>query len=117
MKNFFSVECSYSVTSQSKDLEIYTESWTLLEKISEMEKSLERPTTKRSEALPSFLEWMTNHDVEMGPVELVELPLYGCCVRAKKQVRAGELLFSIPQKLMLSNETAISSSIGNSLTN
>jgi hypothetical protein len=98
-------------------LEIYSESWTLLEKISEMEKSLERPPIKRSDALPFFLEWMTNHDVKMGPVELVELPLYGCCVRATEQVRAGELLFSIPQKLMLSNETANSSSIGNPLIN
>jgi hypothetical protein len=78
-----------------------------------MEKSLERPTVKRSDALPPFLEWMTNHDVKMGPVELVELPLYGCCVRATKQVSTGELLFSIPQKLMLSNETANSSTIGN----
>ncbi|XP_046444883.1 actin-histidine N-methyltransferase-like [Daphnia pulex] len=110
-------KCSYSVTSQSKDLEIYSESWTLLEKIYEMEKSLERPTVKRSDALPPFLEWMTNHDVKMGPVELVELPLYGCCVRATKQVSTGELLFSIPQKLMLSNETADSSTIGHFINN
>lgn len=107
------IECSFSSTSSpSKDWEIYTESWNLLEKICEIEKSLERTPIKRSAALPTFLEWMTSQDVEMGPVEIIEMPLYGCCVRATKQVAAGELLFSIPQKLMMSNQTARSSSLG-----
>ena len=84
-----------------------------MEKICEIERSAERSPIDRSEALPSFLEWMTSHDVEMGPVEIVELPLYGCCVRATKQVNTGELLFSIPQKLMMSTQTARNSSLGN----
>lgn len=58
------------------------------------------------------MEWMTKHNVTMGPVELAELPLYGCCVKATKHIKSGELLFSIPQELMLSTETATTSSIG-----
>lgn len=108
------LECSTSTASTpaSKDLEIYTESWKLLEKITDIEKSIQRTPTNRSETLTPFLEWMIKHDVEMGPVELTEIPFYGCCVRAVKQVKSGELLFSIPQKLMLSTQTATSSNIG-----
>lgn len=73
---------------------------------------MERSAIKRSEALPLFLEWMIGQGVEMGTVELTELPLYGCCVRATKQINSGELLFSIPEKLMMSTQTAKTSSIG-----
>ena len=40
------------------------------------------------------------------------MPLYGCCIKATAAVSEGDLLFSIPQKLMLSVETARNSSIG-----
>lgn len=110
-------KCSYSLSSPSKDWEIYSESWNLLEKIREMEKSLDRLRISRNESLPSFVEWMTKHDVKMGPVELAELPLYGCCVKAKKHINSGELLFSIPQELMLTTETATKSSIGHFINN
>lgn len=91
---------------------MYTEVYTFLEKIVDAEKSLSRPKGQRSAALPPFMEWLASHGAEMGPVELVEQPPFGFCVRAVADIKMGELLFSIPQKLMMSAETARSSDLG-----
>lgn len=107
-------ECSSSPSSSpAKEWDVYIESYTFLERIIEAEKNLtSRPRKPRSEALPPFMEWLNSHNAEMGPVEVVEQPLYGCCVRATKDIKEGEMLFSIPQRLMLSTETARSSDLG-----
>lgn len=84
----------------------------LLENISDAEKSLVTPKGPRSDALPAFMEWLASHGAEMGPVKVVEQPLYGCCVIAKTDIKEGELLFTIPQQLMLSTETAQNSELG-----
>ena len=99
-------------SSSSKEWETYLESWSLLGKISEIERNVQRSTPNRSQALGPFMEWMTGHDVQMGSVELAELPLYGCCIKATQLVRKDEMLFSIPEKLMMSTQTAVSSPIG-----
>ena len=110
---FLNAGCSSSSSSSAaKEWDAYLDTYTFLERIIEAEKSLARPKNQRSEALPFFLEWLASHNAEMGAVEVVEQPLYGCCVLATKDIKEGELLFSIPQKLMLSTETAKSSSLG-----
>ena len=108
-------ECSSHSSSSAtvKDWELYNESWNLLEKINSMEKSLERPSIDRKEALAPFMEWLAKHGAEMTGVELAaDVPLYGFCVKSTNVITAGDLLFSIPRKIMLSSETAMSSEIG-----
>ena len=84
-----------------------------MEKINSLEKSLERPNVDRAKALAPFMDWLAEHGAKMGGVELAaDVPLYGYCVKAKSAITAGDLLFSIPQKIMMSTETAISSEIG-----
>ena len=59
------------------------------------------------------MDWLTEHGAKMGGVELAaDVPLYGYCVKAKSAISAGDLLFSIPLKVMMSTETAMSSEIG-----
>lgn len=45
-------------------------------------------------------------------MEIAEVPLYGCCVKATLEIQEGDLLFSIPHELVMSTETARSSSLG-----
>lgn len=58
------------------------------------------------------MDWLAEHGAKMGGVELTaDVPLYGYCVKAKSAITAGDLLFSIPPKIMISTETAMSSEI------
>lgn len=78
----------------------------------DLEQSLKRPARQRSDALDPFIDWLKKNGTKMGPVQITELPLYGCCVKANAAISEGDLLFSIPQKLMLTVETARASNIG-----
>ena len=108
----FFVECASSVLSggASKDWDAYVEVWELVVKIGEIERTLTRLAVKRSDAVAPFLSWLKEHGAVTGPVELIELPVYGFCVRASEPIKEEELVFSIPEKVMLSVNQ--SSSIG-----
>lgn len=108
------VECSSAPTlNPAADWEKYNESTSILNSICELEKNLGRsPITSRAEAFKPFIEWLESHGTQIGDVKLVELPLYGCCVQAIKPVIMGDLLFSIPQEIMMTSETAKASKIG-----
>ena len=112
--NLLYVECSSAPASNTAiDWEKYNESWNMLNSICELETNLGRsPTSSRVEAFKPFVEWLESHGAKMGDVTLVELPLYGCCVQAVGPVAMGDLLFSIPQELMMTNETVKASKIG-----
>lgn len=77
-----------------------------------IEQALERPSIDRSEALIPFMSWLSSYGALMGSVELVDLPLYGYSLRAISPIKVGDLLVTVPQKLLLSVETARASSIG-----
>jgi len=112
-------KCSSAPASNTAiDWEKYNESWNMLNSICELETNLGRsPTSSRVEAFKPFVEWLESHGAKMGDVTLVELPLYGCCVQAVGPVAMGDLLFSIPQELMMTNETVKASKIGSFIQN
>lgn len=106
-------ECAVSGASPpSKDWEIYTEMCNLLEKITSIEHLLERPTVDRKTAVAPFLKWLSSHRAQMSSVELVDISGFGYSVKALTPIKRGDLIFSIPHKLLLSVETARASSIG-----
>jgi len=110
---------SASSLNSAIDWEKYNESWDVLVSICELEKTnVEKsPSASRTAAFEPFMEWLQSHGAEMGDVKLVELPFYGCCVQASGQVVKSDRLFSIPQKLMLTSETAKASNIGSFIEN
>lgn len=111
------IECSSAPSlNPAADWEKYNELCNILNSICEMEKNLvQSPNTSRAEAFKPFIEWLKSHGTQIGDVKLVELPLYGCCVQAVGTVAMGDLLFSIPQELMMTNETAKASRIGETI--
>ncbi|XP_046383194.1 actin-histidine N-methyltransferase [Ischnura elegans] len=99
-----------------KDWENYLEITKLLEKIQNIEKHLAPEPVNRSSHFEEFVEWLVSNGAKVDGIKISEFPGYEYGLIADKDFERGDLLLSIPRKLMLTVERAKESVLGSLLS-
>lgn len=99
-----------------KDWENYLEINRLLDKIQNIEKHLTPKPAERSSYFEEFCDWLKDNGAKIDGVKIAEFPGYEYGLMAEKEFERGDLLLSIPRKLMLTVERAKESVLGSLLT-
>ncbi|CAB3976636.1 histone-lysine N-methyltransferase setd3 [Paramuricea clavata] len=85
----------------------------LLDKIQKIQVQTEKDEKqKRSDFLPKFSEWLKENGADSENVEVYSSSDYDCGVRAVTTFQAGEKIFNIPRKLILTSEHSSSTFLG-----
>merc|ERR1719189_1677027 len=101
-------------SSPAKLWEEYKEISALVDKIREIEggHSMCRTLPDRKVAIKPFLSWITELGAVIDGVEVADFGEHGLGLRVTKDIKQGEEVIRIPQKAMMSVDTAKASSIG-----
>ncbi|KAL7637676.1 UNVERIFIED_CONTAM: hypothetical protein RMT77_011285 [Armadillidium vulgare] len=99
-------------SSPSQEWEKFLQIYQLVEKIREIEKDIVLPSYDREEQAESFLQWLKENDAEVDGVEICSFEQEGLGLKTTKALQEGDLVLSIPKKLVMSEETARKSYLG-----
>ena len=101
-------------SSPAKLWEEYKEISALVDKIREIEggHSMCRTLPDRKVAIKPFLSWITELGAVIDGVEVADFGEHGLGLRVTKDIKQGEEVIRVPQKAMMSVDTAKASSIG-----
>jgi len=101
-------------TTPAKQWEEFVEISSLVEKVRTIESghSMCRTLPDRKNAIKPFLAWLTDLGAVINGVEVADYGDQGLGLRVSKELKMGEEVIRIPQKAMMSVDTAKSSSIG-----
>ncbi|RXG53413.1 Hexosaminidase D [Armadillidium vulgare] len=99
-------------SSPSQEWEKFLQIYQLVEKIREIEKDIVLPSYDREEQAESFLQWLKENDAEVDGVEIYSFEQEGLGLKTTKALQEGDLVLSIPKKLVMSEETARKSYLG-----
>lgn len=101
-------------TTPAKQWEEFKEIASLVEKVQEIERgySMCRQLPDRRNAIKPFQAWLTDLGAVIKKVEVSDYGEQGLGLRVTEEVSEGEEVIRIPQKAMMSTETARHSSIG-----
>lgn len=116
------VEKLFQVTSNftsepltpAKQWQEYQEIATLVEKVREIESghSMCRTLPDRRNAIKPFVQWLEDLGARVDGVEVADYGPQGLGLRVTKALGQGDLVISVPQKAMMTTDTARASSIG-----
>merc|ERR1719336_929887 len=101
-------------SSPAKLWEEYKEISALVDKIREIEggHSMCRTLPDRKAAIKPFLSWITELGALIDGVEVADFGEHGLGLRVTRDIKQGEEVIRVPQKAMMSVDTAKASSIG-----
>jgi len=101
-------------TTPAKQWEEFVEISSLVEKVRTIESghSMCRTLPDRKNAIKPFLAWLSGLGAVISGVEVGDYGDQGLGLRVAKDIKEGEEVIRIPQKAMMSVDTAKSSSIG-----
>merc|ERR1719410_235763 len=101
-------------SSPAKLWEEYKEISALVDKIREIEggHSMCRTLPDRKAAIKPFLSWITELGALIDGVEVEDFGEHGLGLRVTRDIKQGEEVIRVPQKAMMSVDTAKASSIG-----
>merc|ERR1719270_2882149 len=101
-------------SSPAKLWEEYKEISALVDKIREIEggHSMCRTLPDRKAAIKPFLSWITELGAIIDGVEVADFGEHGLGLRVTRDIKQGEEVIRVPQKAMMSVDTAKASSIG-----
>ncbi|KAJ9592062.1 hypothetical protein L9F63_001401 [Diploptera punctata] len=95
-----------------KEWEIHSEIEKLLDKINRIESDMKVPMTDRSTSLEEFITWMKENGAEFDGVKIEHFPGYDYGLKADKNFTVGDVLITVPRKVMLTTETISDSLLG-----
>merc|ERR1719384_2050819 len=101
-------------SSPAKLWEEYKEISCLVDKIREIEggHSMCRTLPDRKAAIKPFLSWITELGALIDGVEVADFGEHGLGLRVTRDIKQGEEVIRVPQKAMMTTDTARASSIG-----
>merc|ERR1719412_438104 len=101
-------------SSPAKLWEEYKEISAVVDKIREIEggHSMCRTLPDRKAAIKPFLSWITELGALIDGVEVADFGEHGLGLRVTRDIKQGEEVIRVPQKAMMSADTAKASSIG-----
>jgi len=101
-------------TTPAKQWEEFVEISNLVEKVRDIESghSMCRNLPDRKNAIKPFLAWLTDLGAVTDGVEVADYGKQGLGLKVSKDIKEGDVVIRIPQKAMMSVDTAKSSSIG-----
>ena len=71
------------------------------------------PVADRSASLGDFTAWMKENGAEFEGITIEHFPGYDYGLKADKNFTLGDVLMTIPRKVMLTTETIADSLLGN----
>lgn len=101
-----------STPNASKEWDIHLEIEKLLEKISKLESDMKIPVSDRDTRIEEFIKWMKENGAEIDGIKIAQFPGYGYGIKAEKNFTQGDLLISVPRKVMLTTENVGDSLLG-----
>jgi len=101
-------------TTPAKQWEEFKEISSLVEKVRSIESghSMCRTLPDRKNAIKPFLAWLSDLGAVINGVEVADFGSQGLGLKVNKELKEGDEVIRIPQKAMMSTDTAKSSSIG-----
>jgi hypothetical protein len=70
------------------------------------------PVSNRATRIEEFMKWMKENGAEIERIKIAEFPGYGCGIKAEKKFLQGDLLITVPRKVMLTTENVEDSLLG-----
>ncbi|PSN34553.1 Histone-lysine N-methyltransferase setd3 [Blattella germanica] len=101
-----------SAPNVNKEWEIYSEIEKLLEKISRTEAEMKIPVADRSAKIEEFTTWMKENGSLIDGVKITPFPGYDYGLKAEKNFTLGDVLITVPRKVMLTTESIEESLLG-----
>ncbi|XP_067636134.1 actin-histidine N-methyltransferase isoform X2 [Eurosta solidaginis] len=108
IKTLFEI-CFQQATNPKEEWDQYTEIQSLLHRVQILEAPLQRSTSKQSIAarlanIENFYSWVSANCLRYDGVRIAQFPGYELGLEATRDIAEDELLFSIPRKLILTEE-------------
>jgi len=116
VENLFQVSSNFTTEplTPAKQWTEFQEISELVEKVREIEAgySMCRSLPDRRNAMKAFIQWLHDLGADTEGVEVADFGSQGLGLRVTKDLKKGEPVIKIPQKAMMTTETARASSIG-----
>ena len=105
-------KCVEPISSGSREWDDFLEIYNLVEKIRDRQKNLINTIHDRTQEWSHFLQWLKENGVDYSRVAIQEFSGYGFGLKAATDLKEGDLLLSIPRKMIMSVDTARKSQMG-----
>lgn len=109
-------KCVEPISSGSREWDDFMEIYNLIQKIRDRQKNLVSTYHDRTKEWPHFLQWLKENGVDYSRVDIQEFPGYGFGLKAVTDLKEGDLILSIPRKLIMSVDSARKSQMGPLIT-